>query len=44
LQKADTFEDGVCSLTESEAASETSRCLQCDLRLKIKPVKFWSGY
>jgi formate dehydrogenase beta subunit len=43
-QKVGTFQDGLCPMTESEAGSETSRCLQCDLRLKIKPVKFWSGY
>ena len=23
---------------------ESARCLQCDLRLKIKAVKFWGNY
>jgi formate dehydrogenase (NADP+) beta subunit len=30
---------------ESDAADrESQRCLQCDLRLKITPVKFWGNY
>ncbi|HEY78204.1 MAG TPA: FAD-dependent oxidoreductase [Dehalococcoidia bacterium] len=30
---------------EEEAADyESKRCLQCDLRLKITPVKFWGNY
>jgi NADPH-dependent glutamate synthase beta subunit-like oxidoreductase/ferredoxin len=40
--------DGFCCLTqtldEQEAAQESSRCLQCDLRLKIAPVRFWGDY
>jgi len=27
-----------------QAQQESERCLQCDLRLKIKPVKFWGSY
>jgi NADPH-dependent glutamate synthase beta subunit-like oxidoreductase len=30
--------------SENEALSEAGRCLQCDLRLQIKPEKFWSSY
>lgn len=39
---------GFCSLTQTldelEAVEESSRCLQCDLRLKISPVRFWGDY
>jgi NADPH-dependent glutamate synthase beta subunit-like oxidoreductase/NAD-dependent dihydropyrimidine dehydrogenase PreA subunit len=39
---------GFCCLTqtldEEEAAEESARCLQCDLRLKIPRVKFWGDY
>jgi NADPH-dependent 2,4-dienoyl-CoA reductase/sulfur reductase-like enzyme len=31
-------------MDEREAIGEAERCLQCDLRLKITPVKFWSQY
>ncbi|HLA82513.1 MAG TPA: ferredoxin, partial [Thermoleophilia bacterium] len=27
-----------------DGAYESERCLQCDLRLKIKTVKFWGNY
>jgi formate dehydrogenase beta subunit len=31
--------------TDEEAITgESERCLQCDLRLKITPVKFWGGF
>jgi formate dehydrogenase (NADP+) beta subunit len=37
-----------CAITEEmdeeTALFESGRCLQCDLRLKIKPVKFWGNY
>ena len=29
---------------EEAITSESERCLQCDLRLKITPVKFWGGF
>jgi len=29
---------------EEAAVSEASRCLRCDLRLNITPVKFWGDY
>ena len=31
-------------INEKEAKSEAMRCLKCDLRLKIKPPKFWGDY
>jgi formate dehydrogenase (NADP+) beta subunit len=34
----------VNDLAGEAAEAEAMRCLQCDLRLKITPVKFWSSY
>ena len=34
----------VHDLDEKAAVAESHRCLQCDLRLKITPVKFWGDY
>jgi len=34
----------VCDMDEAAAVHESERCLQCDLRLKITPVKFWGSY
>jgi len=31
-------------MDEEVAVCEAERCLQCDLRLKITPIKFWSQY
>lgn len=31
-------------MEEETAHYESTRCLQCDLRLKITPVKFWGNY
>ncbi len=31
-------------MSEETALHESKRCLQCDLRLQIKPVKFWGNY
>ncbi len=31
-------------LDEPSARAESDRCLQCDLRTHIRPVKFWSDY
>ncbi len=31
-------------LDEPSARAESERCLQCDLRTHIRPVKFWSDY
>ena len=32
------------SLDEDDATNEAKRCLRCDLRLKIKPIRFWGDY
>jgi len=34
----------VHELDEKAAVAESHRCLQCDLRLKMTPVKFWGEY
>jgi len=34
----------VKDMDEETAGYESKRCLQCDLRLKITPVKFWANY
>ena len=34
----------VHDLDEKTAVAESHRCLQCDLRLKMTPVKFWGDY
>jgi formate dehydrogenase beta subunit len=31
-------------MDEKTAEAEAKRCLQCDLRLKMTPIKFWSSY
>jgi len=31
-------------IDEATAKCEAERCLQCDLRLKITPIKFWGNY
>jgi hypothetical protein len=31
-------------MDEVTATDEASRCLQCDLRLQITPVRFWGDY
>jgi hypothetical protein len=31
-------------MDEADAIGEAERCLQCDLRFKITPIKFWSSY
>ncbi len=38
------FEKVAQDIDEETADCESSRCLQCDLRLKITPVEFWSNY
>jgi len=32
------------NIDEKAAVDESHRCLQCDLRLKMTPVKFWGDY
>lgn len=34
----------VSGIDEDAAVSESKRCLQCDLRLKITAVQFWASY
>jgi formate dehydrogenase beta subunit len=34
----------VRDMSREAATEESGRCLQCDLRLKITPVKFWGNY
>jgi formate dehydrogenase beta subunit len=34
----------VQGLDKEAVEGESERCLRCDLRLKIKPVKFWGSY
>ncbi|HEY94540.1 MAG TPA: FAD-dependent oxidoreductase, partial [Dehalococcoidia bacterium] len=38
------FQKVVNDIDEEMANNEAERCLQCDLRLKIKSVEFWSSY
>jgi NADPH-dependent glutamate synthase beta subunit-like oxidoreductase/ferredoxin len=42
--RINNFQGIVRTLDEDAAIAESSRCLQCDLRLKITPVKFWGEY
>ena len=39
-----SFQRVLGTLDEQAAVEESRRCLQCDLRLKITPVKFWGEY
>ncbi|MBI5584914.1 MAG: FAD-dependent oxidoreductase [Deltaproteobacteria bacterium] len=43
-QRVSNLDPIVLPLVETEGAEEAERCLQCDLRLKISPVKFWGDY
>jgi hypothetical protein len=38
------FCEVVEEMDEESAGNEAKRCLQCDLRLSIAPVKFWGSY
>lgn len=38
------FEEAVEAFDKTSANMESGRCLQCDLRLKLKKVKFWGDY
>ncbi|MGD9142524.1 MAG: FAD-dependent oxidoreductase [Dehalococcoidia bacterium] len=38
------FNKVVEDMDEESVRKESERCLQCDLRLKITPVKFWGNY
>ncbi|MEW6666185.1 MAG: FAD-dependent oxidoreductase [Thermodesulfobacteriota bacterium] len=39
-----SFQKVLETLDEQAAVDEAGRCLQCDLRLRITPVKFWGEY
>ncbi len=43
-ERLKNFRPVVAELDENVVECEAKRCLQCDLRLKITPVKFWSNY
>lgn len=43
-ERVTSFCSIVHDLDEKEAVAESHRCLQCDLRLKMTPVKFWGDY
>jgi formate dehydrogenase (NADP+) beta subunit len=43
-QRVHSFCKVVEDVDEQSAVNESKRCLQCDLRLMIKPVKFWVNY
>jgi len=43
-QRIRSFCAVVESMDEKTAENESKRCLQCDLRLMIKPVKLWANY
>ena len=43
-QRIQDFCNVVRGMSEAAASRESLRCLQCDLRLKIKTVKGWSSY
>ena len=43
-QRKGNFNKVVENMAEEAATCESERCLQCDLRLKITPVKFWGNY
>jgi NADPH-dependent glutamate synthase beta subunit-like oxidoreductase/ferredoxin/Pyruvate/2-oxoacid:ferredoxin oxidoreductase delta subunit len=43
-ERLKNFERVVADLDENVVECEAKRCLQCDLRLKITPIKFWGNY
>ncbi len=43
-ERVGTFDVVTPCFTDDEALAESQRCLQCDLRTAIRPVKFWSDY
>jgi formate dehydrogenase (NADP+) beta subunit len=43
-KRVQSFCKVVEDMDEQVVEKEARRCLQCDLRLKIKPVKFWVNY
>lgn len=43
-ERLGSFTKVVKDTDEAAITGESERCLQCDLRLKITPVKFWGGF
>jgi formate dehydrogenase (NADP+) beta subunit len=43
-ERVTSFCEIVYAMEEGEALREATRCLQCDLRLKLESVKFWGSY
>jgi NADPH-dependent glutamate synthase beta subunit-like oxidoreductase len=43
-ERLKSFTRVVRDMNASAAECEAKRCLQCDLRLKITPIKFWGNY
>lgn len=43
-ERVTSFCEVVGGLDEDEARGESERCLRCDLRLRLQPVKFWGSY
>lgn len=42
--RVDSFCRILGDLDDADGVAEAERCLQCDLRLKIAPVRFWGDY
>ena len=42
--RVDSFCRILGDIDEADGVAEAERCLQCDLRLKITPVRFWGDY
>ncbi len=43
-ERLQSFCPVITGIGEEAAVSEAERCLRCDIRLKITPVKFWANY
>ena len=43
-ERLQSFCKVVHDMDEETADYESKRCLQCDLRMKITPIKFWGNY
>jgi NADPH-dependent glutamate synthase beta subunit-like oxidoreductase/ferredoxin/Pyruvate/2-oxoacid:ferredoxin oxidoreductase delta subunit len=43
-ERVQNFAPVECAFDEKAATAEAGRCLNCNLRLKISPVKFWGDY
>ncbi len=43
-ERLNSFCEIIRGLDEEAVLEESKRCLQCDLRLKMTPVKFWGEY